>query len=383
VCPSCNARRMAEIAAHLVDHVFPALPVRQWVLSLPKRLRYFLRQDRKAVTAVLNIFLRVVEQVLREHAPGAEEKARLGAVSFVHRFGSSLNEHLHFHCCVIDGVFEPGSDGEQTVRFHETLLTEADIQQVQTLVRKRVLRWFSRQSYLDRDDAKEMAQWGNGGGFSVDASVRIEGHDRAGLERLLRYCARPPFALERLEALDEQRLVYRLPKPRPDGCTALTLTPLEFIQRLAALIPPPRAHRHRYHGVLAPNAKLRAAVTALAPAASDYNTAAAEEKAQENTIEEVWRSPARYLWAMLLARLYESTPLVCPICKADMRIVAFITDGDSVHHILEYIGESADPPRISPARGPPTWEGEGDSLPLYDPIAQPEPDFQFDQTQGW
>ena len=69
VCPSCNTRRMVEMAAHLVDHVFPLLPVRQWVLSLPKRLRYFLRNDRRTVTAVLTIFLRVVEQVLRECAP--------------------------------------------------------------------------------------------------------------------------------------------------------------------------------------------------------------------------------------------------------------------------------------------------------------------------
>jgi hypothetical protein len=228
-----------------------------------------------------------------------------------------------------------------------------------------------------------MGQWRNGGGFSLDASVRIEADDRAGLERLLRYCARPPFALERLESVDEQHLLYRLPKPSPDGRTALTLAPLEFIQRLAALIPPPRAHRHRYHGVLAPNAKLRATVTALAPAASDYNAAAAEKTAQDNTVEEVWRSPARYLWAMLLARLYESTPLVCPICQADMRVVAFVTDGDSVRHILEYIGASTDPPRISPARGPPGWEGEVDQLSPYDPVAQPEPDFQFDQTQGW
>ncbi len=66
-----------------------------------------------------------------------------------------------------------------------------------------------------------------------------------------------------------------------------------------------------------------------------------------------------------------------------MWIIAFVTDGDSVHHILEFIGESTDPPPISPARGPPAWEEEGDSLPLYDPVAQPEPDFQFDQTQGW
>jgi hypothetical protein len=385
VCPSCNARRMAETAAHLVDHVFPPLSVRQWVLSLPKRLRYFLRQDRRTVTAVLNILLRVVEQALREHAPDSNEKARLGAVSFVHRFGSALNDHLHFHCCVVDGVFEPGPEGFDPVRFREALLTQADIQEVQARVRRRVLRWFATRGYLDQDDAKEMVQWANGGGFSLDASVRIEGHDRAGLERLLRYCARPPFALERLQALDEQRLLYRLPKPRPDGCTTLTLTPLEFIQRLAALIPPPRAHRHRYHGVLAPNASLRAAVTALAPRASDDLPGADEKKMQEHTVEDGWRSPARYLWAMLLARLYESTPLVCPNCQADMRIVAFVTDGDSLRHILESIGESADPPPISPARGPPLWEAdvEVQPLPLYDPIAQPGPEFHFDQTQGW
>lgn len=78
---------------------------------------------------------------------------------------------------------------------------------MQARVRQRVLRWFATRGYLDKDDAKEMAAWSNGGGFSLDAAVRIEGHDRAGLERLLRYCARPPFALERLESIDAQRLL--------------------------------------------------------------------------------------------------------------------------------------------------------------------------------
>jgi hypothetical protein len=68
-----------------------------------------------------------------------------------------------------------------------------------------------------------------------------------------RWSARPTFALERLELLDAERVVYRLPKPQRDGTTALTLTPLELIDHLAALIPPPRRDRHRYHGVLAPN----------------------------------------------------------------------------------------------------------------------------------
>jgi len=239
VCPSCTTRRMAETAAHLIDHVFPPLPVRQWVLSLTKRLRYFLRHDRRTVTAVLTIFLRVVEQVLRERAPGAAPKARGGAVSFVHRFGSALNEHVHFHCCVIDGVFEPQHADEGAMSFREAVLTDADIQSAQVRIRKRVLRWFARQGYLDEQDARDMAEWRNGGGFSLGASVRIEADDRAGLERVLRYCARPPFALDRMKSLDAHRLMYHLSKPQPNRRTELMLTPLELIDRLADPIAQP------------------------------------------------------------------------------------------------------------------------------------------------
>ena len=82
---------MAETAAHLIDHLFPPLPVRQWVLSVPKRLRYFLEREPAAVSAVLHIFLRVVETHLRQSNPRATAQARLGAVSFVHRlFAPSL-----------------------------------------------------------------------------------------------------------------------------------------------------------------------------------------------------------------------------------------------------------------------------------------------------
>jgi hypothetical protein len=88
---------MAETAAHLVDRVFPPLPVRQWVLSVPKRLRYFLEQERVAASVVLNIFLRVVEAHLRRSCPGASAQARFGALSCVHRCGASLNRHLHDH----------------------------------------------------------------------------------------------------------------------------------------------------------------------------------------------------------------------------------------------------------------------------------------------
>ena len=85
---------MAETAAHLVDHVFPPLPVRQWVLSVPKRLRYFLEREPAEASAVLHILLRVVEAHLRNRSPGASSRARFGAVIFVHGFGAALNRHL-------------------------------------------------------------------------------------------------------------------------------------------------------------------------------------------------------------------------------------------------------------------------------------------------
>ena len=84
--------------------------MRQRVLSLPKRLRYFLQRDGAALNTALRIFLRVVQQGLRKHCPGAAQAdnacMRIAAVAFIHRFGSSLNTHVHFHCCVVDGVFE-------------------------------------------------------------------------------------------------------------------------------------------------------------------------------------------------------------------------------------------------------------------------------------
>jgi hypothetical protein len=114
-------------------------------------------------------------------------------VSFVHRFGASLNRHLHYHCCILDGVFEPLEAGGVQFRQASALTREAaDV--IQAQVRRRVLPWFSHHGLLDPDDARDMLMWDNSG-FSLDACVCIAGHDRAGLERLLGYCARPRFAI--------------------------------------------------------------------------------------------------------------------------------------------------------------------------------------------
>ena len=103
------------------------------------------------------------------------------------------------------------------------------------------------------------------------------------------------------------------------------------------------------------------------------------------------RPPAHYLWAALIARIYEVFPLICPHCGGPMRIIAFITFSADIHKILEHIGVDSEAPRIAPARGPPLWDDCGvqdhvdgvDTEPDWDMAAQPAPDYCEDQRTDW
>ena len=90
---SAGGRRMSDTAAHLVDRVFPEVPVRQWVLSLPHPLRFLLGYDRKLCSDVLGVFLRVLLgwQERRARELFDVEQVRCGAVTVIQRFGSALN----------------------------------------------------------------------------------------------------------------------------------------------------------------------------------------------------------------------------------------------------------------------------------------------------
>ena len=215
----------------------------------------YMQRDGAVLNMVLRIFLRVIAQSLQSNCPGAAQVYRaalhIGAVAFIHRFGSSLNGHVHFHVCAVDGVFEEvagDTDAQSSppgIVFHLASAIDATaVAQVQADLRRRILRAFVGRGLLESCDAKDMLAYQHSG-FSVDAGVLIESHDRAALERLLRYCARPPFAMDRLRK-EGNALVYRCAKqhsePGSDKRGAkvdeLHLTPLELIDRIAALATP-------------------------------------------------------------------------------------------------------------------------------------------------
>ncbi|MCF8208637.1 MAG: hypothetical protein K9K38_04415 [Rhodoferax sp.] len=103
------------------------------------------------------------------------------------------------------------------------------------------------------------------------------------------------------------------------------------------------------------------------------------------------RSPAHYLWAVLIARIYEVFPLLCPKCGGQMHLVAFVTEGTQIEKILNHIGVDSELRHISPARGPPLSGDCGDAQmddgvhidPDWDLAAQPAPDYCVDQRTGW
>jgi hypothetical protein len=154
-CPSCGGRRMAETAAHLVDHVFPEVPVRQWVLSTPFALRYRLASDAALMSCVLNVFICTVFGELRRRAKElfGLKSSQCGAATFIQRFNDALNVAPHFHSIVIDGVYAADEAGKP--EFDELPPPEdADVLRVVTQVAERVEALFKRRG-LHPDDNPE------------------------------------------------------------------------------------------------------------------------------------------------------------------------------------------------------------------------------------
>jgi hypothetical protein len=99
-CPRCGARRLAETAAHLVDHVIPPVPVRQWVLSFPLPLRFLLAAHPHLLSPVLGVVNRTISTFLIKQAGLKGTKAQTGAVTLIQRFGSAANLNSHLHSVV-------------------------------------------------------------------------------------------------------------------------------------------------------------------------------------------------------------------------------------------------------------------------------------------
>ncbi len=173
-------------------------------------------------------------------------------------------------------------------------------------------------------------------GFSLFAGKAISAFDNNKREHVIRYMARPPIPINSLSWTDDGHVLLKLKRAWSNGTSHMKFTGPEFIERLVSLVPPPRVNSVRYHGVLAPNARLRATIV----------------RDQGSTDEtEPKKKRGRYLaWAELMQRVFEFDVTNCPKCgAAGMQVIACITESDVIRRILRCIGQPAAPPQLEPA----------------------------------
>jgi ribosomal protein S27E len=291
-CPSCGARRMAESAALLVDEVLPEQPMRQWVLSFPYQLRFLFASRPEIMGRVLGIVHRVIATHLVRKAGYTHDRARTGAVTLIQRFGSALNLNIHFHMLFLDGVYVYQPNRAARFRWVKSPSSAALTRLTHTIAR-RVGRFLERQGLLERDaensylasDAVEDDPMtpllghsityriavgpqagrkvftlqtlpasdepfddvvGKVAGFSLHAGVGARADERKKLERLCRYISRPAVSEQRLSFTKNGNVRYQIKTPYRDGTTHVIFEPLDFIARLAALVPKPRVNLTRF-----------------------------------------------------------------------------------------------------------------------------------------
>ena len=374
------------------------------MLSLPIPLRVPLAAQPELVTPVLRVVQRVVTRHLLRQAGLKAVEGPGGAVTLIQRCGSAANLNIHLHCLVLDGVYCCDADGSpafieadaptddelhallQTViarlmkmltrrgvlveDMGQTYLAEpdADGEEARTLrplqaaaITYRIAfgpragqKVLTLRGAMPREDSARQPLCADIDGFSLHAAVRVEAHDRKRLEQLCRYITRPALSDERVQVNAAGQVELKLKTPWRDGTTHLVLSPLEFMQRLAALVPRPRLHLIRFHGVLAPNAKLRSLVVPQGPEVEERATAAvaaSECVVQTETNPDRPDRPHRIAWARLLKRVFDIDMQHCPNCGAgELKIIAAILERPVIEKILTHLGLDPQPPPRGRAR---------------------------------
>ena len=304
--------------------------------------------------------------------------------------------NVHFHMLFLDGVYVEHPDGR--LRFRRVKApTSAELHQLTQTLARRIDRYLERHGLLERDaensylagddiESGAMADVlgssityriamgpqrgrkvftlqtlpacekssdngvGKVAGFSLHAGVAARADERPKLERLCRYITRPAVSEKRLSLTPNGNVRYQLKTLYRDGTTHVIFEPLDFIARLAALVPKPRVNLTRFHGVFASNSQYRARVTPAKRGRGGLAVVAAV--AEDPTVAE---RRASMTWAQRLKRVFNIDIETCPACGGSVRIVACIEDRDVIGKILAHLAEhSADLEATRPpSRGPP------------------------------
>jgi hypothetical protein len=309
--------------------------------------------------------------------------AKTGAVTLIQRFGSALNANSHFHMLFLDGVYTFEDQRPRLRRAPSP--TNAELTKLLHTISHRLARLLERLGLLVRDredpyldlqptdafdqligasihyriaigphtgrqaltlgtvpptpESEHAPLVAKLPGFSLHAATVCEAHQRDKLEKLCRYIARPAIANERLSLNERGQVVYRFKQPFRDGTTHIVLEPLDFIARLAALIPRPRLNLTRL------------SMGCLRPTANNVHTSYQHKSPQSPTAD---KPLAPMTWMQRLKRVFAIDIETCPTYGGKLRIIACIEDPHIIAKILEHLQNPSDSRKTRPPPEPQT-----------------------------
>jgi hypothetical protein len=342
----------------LKEEVLAVVPHRQWVFTIPKRLRIYFRYDRKLLGRLCRAAYESVFEVLQDKV--GDDGVIPAMVAAIQTFGDLIHWHAHVHAIIAEGVFTPSG--------YFVRMADMDMPRIIDRWKDKVFDLLIRAEKIGEDVLENMRQWEHSG-FSIDNSVRLEADDHEGMRHLVEYIARCPFSLARMiRVKDDGTVIYRAGKakclPFPVlGNEALkagtarnfeVFDPLEFLAEVTQHIPNRGEHQIRYYGWYSNKKRgMRQSKKAVAVAGLSEPDSA-------------FRKKCRMTWAALIKCVYEVDPLKCPKCGGEMKIVSFIEEDAVIRKILRHCGLWKEPmPRPPPAAkslGPP----ETDRGPILD-----------------
>lgn len=327
-CPSCHQKRVVEFGEWLYREVLKQVPHRQWVFSIPKRLRIYFMYDRGLLKKLSQGAWRVLSSYLKQGV--SYDDANPGAVIAVQTFGDFLNFNPHLHIIATDGCFY-GAGGFMVG-------PEPNPKELEEAFRLEVFKLLKTEGKITDLVIENMMTWHHSG-FNVYGGKTIRPSDQEGIERLAQYIVRAPISQERMlyiSAFESTDGVARIIYDAKDGSASKTFLALDWVAQLITHIPNKGEQLVRYYGYYSNKSRGLRKKTDT------------DEQVPALVESEISKKEFRKNWARLIQKVYYVDPLLCPRCQGSMRIISFIESPETIKKILVHLDlwetQNHDPP---------------------------------------
>jgi len=328
-CPSCHQKRALLFAEHVDEEVLGDLPVRQYVVTIPKMLRLCFKFDRRLLGLLSQCFYASIKDLFQDAA--GDRRSLPGMIASLQSYGDDPTRfHPHLHSLVTDGLVSP-----------EGLFVRVpcpDPVFIMQLFRHKLVKALLAREKISPRLVEIMSGWVHPG-FSVFQGERIDPDDHEARRRLAGYMLHPPISLDRLRYRPESAQVIYYGRQRgrcsdADSSPARIFPALDFLAALCTHVPDSGQQLVRYYGAFS-NARRVPAQTPASPSARPDEQQL--PRRDDSSSGEEFARGRRRSWARLIKKVYEADPLVCPRCAGPLKVISLIGDGPVIEKILRHL----------------------------------------------